>query len=339
MQLDRTQIAIRARSALELFDLSLQVLKRHIVPIAVSGAVIGWPLLLIDSWAVAWMLGEDALLAADRLDEPLAAMRWRHSSHLIALFVMQFPLISLPTSIFLGHQIFYEPMPLRKLFARLWPIAGRCLLVLGIVRLGLIGLMMEPLVDRYQEFSHLEFWFIFVAAGCALLFRVSRPFAPEILGLELCPLQSKRSDEITYRVRSRSLHRYLLSEHLNRFLGAALFATLLFFAVIAAQMFAIGASTGYWQWNFWFDYVGLPLALWGVGLFMAVFRFLSYLDSRIRLEGWEIELRLKAEAARLEPPAQVATEAKEPLATLSSNGGESNSPLAELVANSPEHAP
>jgi hypothetical protein len=32
---------------------------------------------------------------------------------------------------------------------------------------------------------------------------------------------------------------------------------------------------------------------------MAVFRFLNYLDSRIRLEGWEIELRLRAEAERL----------------------------------------
>jgi hypothetical protein len=33
--------------------------------------------------------------------------------------------------------------------------------------------------------------------------------------------------------------------------------------------------------------------------FFAIVRFLSYLELRIRAEGWEIELLLRAEAARL----------------------------------------
>lgn len=343
MQLDRTEIAIRARSALELFDLSLQVLKRHALPIAVSSAILGWPLLLLDSWATAWMLGEDALLAAELLDEPLGTMRWRHAAHIVALFVMQFPLITLPTSIYLGHQIFFEPISLRNLLARLWSIAGRCLLVLGIVRLALIGLLVEPLIDRNAEFSLTEFWFIFMIPAVGLLVRATRPFAPEILGLELCPLKSKRPDEIAYRVRSSGLHRYLASEHLYRFMATTLFATLLFGSVIAAQMFAIGASTGTWVWNYWFDYFGLPLSLWCVGLLIAVFRFLAYLDSRIRLEGWEIELRLKAEAIRLDPPAPIATAPEHGGGIGNLRGGHpspgnSNSGLTELVTTSTEQA-
>jgi hypothetical protein len=42
-----------------------------------------------------------------------------------------------------------------------------------------------------------------------------------------------------------------------------------------------------------------PLSLWMVAGFMTVVRFLGYLDLRIRHEGWETELLLRAEASRL----------------------------------------
>jgi hypothetical protein len=42
-----------------------------------------------------------------------------------------------------------------------------------------------------------------------------------------------------------------------------------------------------------------PITLWTVVAFMGVARFLSYLDLRIRQEGWEVELLVRAEAARL----------------------------------------
>jgi hypothetical protein len=45
--------------------------------------------------------------------------------------------------------------------------------------------------------------------------------------------------------------------------------------------------------------VHLPFALWIVASFFSVVRFLSYLDRRIRNEGWEVELVLRAEAERL----------------------------------------
>jgi hypothetical protein len=44
----------------------------------------------------------------------------------------------------------------------------------------------------------------------------------------------------------------------------------------------------------------LPLSAWLVAGYLAVVRFLQYLDLRIRREGWEIELQLRAEAARLQ---------------------------------------
>jgi hypothetical protein len=43
-----------------------------------------------------------------------------------------------------------------------------------------------------------------------------------------------------------------------------------------------------------------PAAVWLAIAFFGVVRFLWYLDRRIRLEGWELELRLKAAGAALE---------------------------------------
>jgi hypothetical protein len=45
--------------------------------------------------------------------------------------------------------------------------------------------------------------------------------------------------------------------------------------------------------------VYLQVAVWTVIGYFTVVRYLSYLDLRIRSEGWEIELAMRAEAARL----------------------------------------
>jgi hypothetical protein len=47
--------------------------------------------------------------------------------------------------------------------------------------------------------------------------------------------------------------------------------------------------------------VALPAAEWLVLGYFAVVRYLGYLDLRIRREGWEVELLLRAERARLLP--------------------------------------
>ena len=54
-----------------------------------------------------------------------------------------------------------------------------------------------------------------------------------------------------------------------------------------------------WHWNHFMVVIAIPTAMWLVATYIAVVRFLSYLDLRIRNEGWEVELRLRAEAGRL----------------------------------------
>ena len=53
------------------------------------------------------------------------------------------------------------------------------------------------------------------------------------------------------------------------------------------------ASSTFAHWRF-------QLALWIVVAFFAVARFLAYIDQRIRLEGWEVELRLRGVGKAME---------------------------------------
>ena len=300
MQLDRTEIVIRQRTGLELFDLSLLLLKRHFLKIAATMALLGLPLLAIDIFAVAWMLGEDAYLASEHLSAPREAMWWRYTGHLVVLFTLQFQVISLPTAIFLGNIIFFEDMNLRRLVQRCLPVAGRSLFMLGILRLGLVNLLVVWFINRSYAFDTAkEVWMLFIFAGVGLLLRASWPFAPEILGLEFCKLRVGNTGELSYWQRSKGLHNPMASENITRFIAAAFFAVLLCLMLLGTALFVQGVASGDWLWNRWFDFLVLPLCMWLVGLFMAVFRFLSYLDSRIRLEGWEVDLQIRAEATRL----------------------------------------
>jgi len=81
----------------------------------------------------------------------------------------------------------------------------------------------------------------------------------------------------------------------------------------ATVVVAQGVLISDWPWNFspgppmeftynldWFKLqIAYPLCLWLIVAFMSMVRFLSYLDLRIRHEGWEVELLMRAEALRL----------------------------------------
>jgi hypothetical protein len=66
------------------------------------------------------------------------------------------------------------------------------------------------------------------------------------------------------------------------------------------SLFLNGVIIGFWNWGWWMDMIFFPLILWIAALWDTVIRFLLYLNTRIRLEGWEIYLRLNAEVQRLQ---------------------------------------
>lgn len=309
MQLDKTEIVIRQRSTAELLDLSLLVIRRYWWPLLTSSALLGLPLLALNALLISWMIGEPGRFAMSDLEDPGWAMQQRYLLHLSALWFLQYPLASLPATVMLGNQIFFEQLSFRRLLVQLRPVALSAVLVLGVLRMGLLGLPLEFLVDRMQPFEPLtEFvLLVLVCCGIATFRRSTHPFAPEILGLEGCRLRSKSKNELTYGRRSSNLHAAIMGESMGRFMICALVVSGLVL-VLYAQIFVIdfvGLRRSKLQFfnamlsGQMLVQVALPLAMWLGGIYATVFRFLSYLDARIRLEGWEVELQMKAERARL----------------------------------------
>lgn len=300
MQLDRTEIEIRQRTALELLDLSLRVLNRHWARLVLTGALIGLPLLAFDLILIGWMISEESILIADGQIDPMTAVGSRYLAHLVVLFCSQLPLMYFPVTLLLGDQVFYRPLTIRALLVqmrKLWmPMIG----ILGLLRLGLVPLLMEPLVDRSVEFdAMIEVLILFVFFPLALFTRVFWPYAPEIIGLERCPFRSRQAGMITYAARRRMLHGSMVAENLAYFIQTVLFGGLLTAMLMGSVLFLQAMLTGSWQLNWGMYLIAFPACLWLVGIFMSVFRFLTYIDTRIRLEGWEIDLIMRAEGLRL----------------------------------------
>jgi hypothetical protein len=80
---------------------------------------------------------------------------------------------------------------------------------------------------------------------------------------------------------------------------SALIGVLLVLGIFGTFLFVSGVFLHDWSFSPLMIQLFLPLAMWMTAVYFAVVRFLSYLDIRIRQEGWEVELRLRAEAVRL----------------------------------------
>ncbi len=309
MQLDKTEIAIRGRSTLELLDLSLMVIRRYWWQLISSSALIGLPLMMLNVLLIGWMLGQQGRYALSDLEQAEWAVQNRYVSHLVALWFLEYPLASLPATVLIGNQIFFERLSFRALLKTLKPIAWRAIFVLGVLRLGLMGLPLELMIGRddpYNAFIEIVL-LIILCCGWSAVRRSAAPYAPEILGLESCRLKSAKPNELTYWKRSRSLHSPISGDCVGRFVASAVLITTL--VAMLYSLTLVGDFVGVRQGKVEFInsalsnrtmlLIVLPFCIWLASIYGTVFRFLTYLDSRIRLEGWEVELQLKAERARL----------------------------------------
>jgi len=137
---------------------------------------------------------------------------------------------------------------------------------------------------------------------------------PLVLTYALMPAQYAFLDEVILleRVkwfhafgRSRSLSHGFEGELLVRWMGQILFGSifaLCFWECARTLTQALAGDELTWYRPGLGDIGGLlfQAAVWIAIGYFGVFRFLAYIDRRIRLEGWELELRLKAVGRALE---------------------------------------
>lgn len=296
MQLDQTHVVIRVRTLSEIGDLALTMIRRYpeaffqvffigALPwIVLNTAALGW---------IPWQVGQDQLF-----DDQSVADLLRYAYWLATLVIVQVPLAGAFCTVYLGQAVFESRPTLglawREVRDHFWSLTW----ALGIWRLAL-PLMLVPLFRIGQEAS---LWWDFWVPTFALLWvavqRSGRPFLPEMLLLEQCPIRSKDEAVVTLKRRSASLHGPITSELSSRFLTVSFVYLVLAASLYMSMIFLRGLLVGTWASDAYTWLIFYPLALWLIGSFSVLVRLLGYLDSRIRLEGWEVELAVRAEAIR-----------------------------------------
>ena len=293
MQLDRTFIAIRSRGMLELMDLTLHVVWAYARPLATLWALGMLPWFMLNMALTYWMVTET------NADEFYGLYFWIN----ILLVASQAQVgTSLLTS-FLGQAMFIGTPKIRDAIGSWWSAPRLYYVVHYLWRTVLLTIVLAFCMDLVvaEEEAVYVFASLFVPAsvGVGLWVRAMRPFATEMILLERAPSKSADPATINYSTRSAALHRSVGGDSFSRFvvavplaaaLAAALYASLL--SIDGIMNLRGGALDGY-------EFIYWPLALWMSAGFVAVFRFLAYIDTRIRQEGWDVELRMRAEANTL----------------------------------------
>ena len=277
MQLDQTRIAIRERDFLDLLDLSLRLVRAYFVPwflTTLCGAV---PFALLNWW----------LLRGQRVGA------WEESAvyagRMLILVAWELPIAAAATTCYLGQANFVDRPPARRVIGDVVASLPQLIFFQVIVR----GIVFLPALALG------EFWFLW-AGLCWWIPSTFWPFLNEVVLLERNPF-TRRKGRVTTWKRSELLH--------GGYRGSLFGCWIL--SILLAALLAGGMSITFWYLRSLVTHhldlhnpllvsVCLPVAVWIVAGFFAVVRYLSYLDLRIRREGWEVELQLRAEAERLE---------------------------------------
>ena len=289
MQLDKTSIVIRERNYFDILDLALRVVRTYPAPLFITMLLGTIPFAALNHWWIGTWADVDYTYHADNIFDLLFGylyvLPYDYLFACTLLIVIEMPLATMLTTIFLG-QVTFMKQPGAKLIAR--DAAGSLgqMLIFQVIVRSLLGVMVFT-------------WFI--------LFSIW-PYLNEVILLERNPLTRRGANRMTTMRRSSALHSGSFGDLFGRWVAAVMIAATLVLAIwlglalLGNMLFASTSSADpesgqlYSATDFT---VYLQAAIWIVVHFFSVVRFLSYLDLRIRREGWEVELMLRAEAARM----------------------------------------
>jgi hypothetical protein len=131
--------------------------------------------------------------------------------------------------------------------------------------------------------------------------RILRPYVNEVLVLEQAPFWVKRDQSfIAFGRRSSGLHGGNSGDLIGKGFVSTLIAGALALSLYGAFNFVLDVTALSLNSLRWQDTIAWVTVLWITAGYLAVVRFLSYLDLRIRQEGWDVELLIRAEAFRMQ---------------------------------------
>lgn len=276
MQFDKTRIAIRERSFLDILDLALQVIREHARPLALWLAAGIVPFALLNTLLLGGLVESTLELEVTYDFAEMVGGLALFVVLLGMLVVLEIPLATSLATLYLGKALFEEAPAARQ--------------IVGDLSRSLPQLLLFQVFLRSLTIPFVVTWFIPFAVW---------PYLNEVILLERNPLRRRRAGAMSTFARSSNLHSAGSGEQFGRWLASAIFGIcwvlVLWLALYVLRTYLTGLQEH--DWALYMVY--LQLAIWIVVGYFTVVRFLSYLDTRIKTEGWEVELRLRAEAARL----------------------------------------
>jgi hypothetical protein len=298
MQLDETRIAIRERTGLEVLDLALTLLREFFRPCLTLFLIGAAPFVAWNFAITYWM----PLHGADQAQVDINGSIWRYLWAQSLLVFIQAPLACSLVTAFLGKAAFERAPSYREVWKDVRSSSMTLLWCLGTLRMAIPASLVLLAAERGLSFGvGVEFMLMGAVCGYGGLARIWRPFLPEIIVLEKNPYRSRNRETVTAVVRNRHLHSLNGGELVVRWMASAFVSLAVFGSIYYSLLFSQGVFTNVWAQNTTFMlYFAIPAAMWICALYATVARYLNYLDQRIRYEGWEVELKLRAEGRRLE---------------------------------------
>ncbi|HTN77773.1 MAG TPA: hypothetical protein VL096_21090 [Pirellulaceae bacterium] len=289
MQLDRTRIAVRERGGVDILDMALHIVRTFFRPWWQATLVGALPFIIIN-----------AVLLIGIPEDPEVSFPYRYSWLMIVLVFIEAPFATAIVTAYMGSAVFEEKTNVRQALRDTLKRLPQLLWCQGFIRGVLPAIALVAIARSSDEINwFIEAFLLLVLMLYVMAMRAFRPFINEIVLLERNPIRSKNPTAITAGKRSKYLHDPSGGDLVMRWMGASMIAILLSLAFTETLGAASGIFFGQWKWGWFMLYIGFPLVLWLVAGYMSVVRYLNYLDLRIRHEGWEVELRLRAEAVRM----------------------------------------
>ncbi|HMO91414.1 MAG TPA: hypothetical protein PKD64_04400 [Pirellulaceae bacterium] len=286
VKLDRTYVAVRRRGTLETFDLATQVMRDH------GSRLLG--LLFLGALPFALLNG-------------LVLYRWiTHENYpaarliLLCLVLLQAPFATALITDYLGSIMFLKRASINKSVRNGFANFLKLFYLHGLLRLGLPGSISFAVLSPEWNEDGTVAYSIFVLVPVlflALLVRVFRPYVTEVVLLEK-PQWARQTNESSFAVRSRYLHMSGVAELVSQAIAFAFFVGLLSLCIgglFENRNFVLGIANNPMYSVLLFD----QLALWIAAGFATVVRFLCYINLRIQQEGWDVELKLRAEGQKI----------------------------------------
>lgn len=286
LDLNSTLVAIRERSIGDLLDLGLRVWRSMFWPLLVAGIIGMGPCLLFNWWWLSGMPHED-------FDD-----NQRYVVGLLLLSWWELPLATTPITALLGQGMFQRKLDYRRATRDLFQCAPQLIWYQCLRTLLMPHGLMWPYPRAMRDFAVL----LVILFICWLYAVLRWSYVVEVILLEQNPWAAKHG-QLSTGQRSRALH----AGDGGMIFGRSLTLGLWEFKLVMITSISLWFLWGWFRGELFVEVslytMILPIAFWFVAIYLTVVRFLCYLDLRIRREGWEVDLVLRAEAEHLLRPA------------------------------------